>query len=71
MFPTLRFECTCFDPGWFFAGRGAFNGRPAFKFVDATDEVYELVYGRAPEKDDDEEPSQPPRTGASMAKHSV
>jgi Ferredoxin-like domain in Api92-like protein len=47
MFPTLRFECTCFDEGWFFAGRGAFNGEPVFEIVEPTDELYEAVYGVA------------------------
>ena len=53
MFPSLRFECTCFDPGWIFAGHGAFNGDPPFKLVEPTDELYEAVYGYKPEHQDD------------------
>lgn len=45
MFPALRFDCTCFDQGWGFAGRGAFNGEPAFEIVEATDEIYEAING--------------------------
>jgi hypothetical protein len=53
MFPTLRFECACYDEGGNFAGFGAFNGEPAFKICEATDELYELVYDEKPERDDD------------------
>jgi len=49
MFPTLQFECTCFDEGWCFAGRGA-----PFKIVEATDELYEAVYGVAASREDNE-----------------
>ncbi len=55
MFPTLRFECACYDECWNFAGFGAFNGEPAFKICEATDELYELVYGVKPERDEDAE----------------
>jgi hypothetical protein len=55
MFPTLRFECACYDEGGNFAGVGAFNGEPAFKIVEATDELYELVYGVKPEWNEDAE----------------
>jgi hypothetical protein len=57
MFPALCFECVCFDEGWNFAGVGMFNGSPPFKLVDATDDLFEAVYGSAPEYDD--EPSEP------------
>jgi len=55
MFPGLRFECTCFDEGWCFAGRGAFNGRPAFRFVEPTDELYEAVYGYKPSREEEDD----------------
>jgi hypothetical protein len=48
MFPTLRFDCVCFDEMWNFAGQGSFNGEPSFEFVDPTDELYEMVYGGKP-----------------------
>jgi len=54
IFPTLRFECTCFDEGWFFAGRGAFNGEPVFEIVEPTDELYEAVYGEAASQEQDD-----------------
>lgn len=55
-FPTLTFDCVCFDEGWNFAGIGAFGatGEP-FQIVKATDELYETVYGRKPEPDDEDE----------------
>ena len=53
MFPTLRFACACCDECGNFAGRGAFNGEPVFEIGEATDELYELVYGEKPEWDDD------------------
>jgi hypothetical protein len=55
MFPGLRFDCTCFDEGWCFAGRGAFNGEPAFEIVEPTDELYEIVYGVKPDVEGCEE----------------
>jgi hypothetical protein len=60
MFPMLRFECACFDEFGNFAGSGAFNGEPAFEIGEATDELYELVYGEKPERYDDtqDEPEQ-------------
>jgi hypothetical protein len=62
MFPTLRFECACYDECGNFAGFGAFNGEPAFEIGEATDELYELVYGEKPERYDDvqDEPEQTP-----------
>src|SRR5204863_420529 len=50
MFPTFRFDCTCFDENWCFAGRGAFNGQPAFEIVQATEELHAIVYGFTPEE---------------------
>ena len=54
MFPGLCFQCSCFDEGWCFAGRGAFNGEPAFQILEATDELYEIVYGYKPSWHDEE-----------------
>ena len=58
MFPTLRFECACYDELGNFAGSGAFNGEPPFEIGEATDELYELVYGEKSERDDDAESEQ-------------
>ena len=55
MFRGLRFECTCFNEGWCFAGRGAFNGQPAFRFVEPTDELYEAVYGYKPSREEEDD----------------
>jgi Api92-like protein with ferredoxin domain len=55
MFPGLRFECICFDEGWWFAGRGAFNGQPVFRFVEPTDELYEAVYGYKPRREEEDD----------------
>ena len=55
-YPTLRFDCICFDEGWNFAGQGVFAADAAtFTEVKATDELYEAVYGRKAPKDDDED----------------
>lgn len=55
-FPTLTFDCVCFDEGWNFAGEGIFSAAEiTFATGEATDELYERVYGRAPEKDEEEE----------------
>ena len=52
-FPNLTFRCSCFDEGGGFAGDGYFNprerGQWQFAMCDATDELFELVYGYAPE----------------------
>lgn len=56
-FPTLSFRCTCYDEGGNFAGHGFFNPQPdqaQFAICDATDELYERVYGRPPSVDDDD-----------------
>jgi hypothetical protein len=60
-FPDLQFECHTSDEGRNFAGSGWFNaheGQADFKLCDATDELYQIVYGRAPEnEEEDEEPA--------------
>ena len=48
-------HCACYDECGNFAGFGAFNGEPAFEIVEATDELYELVHGVKPERDEDAE----------------
>lgn len=53
-FPTLTFDVVCFDEGWNFAGVGAFGVVSTYAEVKATDELYERVYGRKPESDEDE-----------------
>lgn len=56
-FPLLEFECCCFDEGWNFAGDGCFNppdGSQQFKIVDATKELYEVVYGKPYVEEGDE-----------------
>ncbi|NTF23611.1 hypothetical protein G6L37_35140 [Agrobacterium rubi] len=57
-FPGLKFHCKTFDEGWNFAGIGFFNpgeGEPAWAKVEATDELYEAVYGELPERDEEDE----------------
>lgn len=54
-FPHLRFECICFDEGWNFAGHGFFNPSEddmPFHECEATNELYEAVYG-VPYTEDD------------------
>jgi hypothetical protein len=51
-FPHLTFRCSCFDEGGHFAGDGYFNPpprQPQFAIGEATDELFERVYGYAPE----------------------
>jgi hypothetical protein len=56
MFPSLRFDTVCFDEGWNFAGRGLWkDGCGEFQELDATDDLYEEVYGYPPEKDEDDQ----------------
>lgn len=62
-FPTLRFECSCYDECGNFAGEGFFNGVPGFAYCDDDDKagydrVYEKVYGCPPEYEVDEEPTE-------------
>lgn len=54
-FPSLDFECLTFDEGSNFAGRGHFGSSDGERFAicDTTDELYELVYGHAPERDEE------------------
>lgn len=57
-FPNLGIYCVSFDEGWGFACEGWFNppeGEAEYTDVDPTDEMYEKVYGAAPEKYDDED----------------
>jgi hypothetical protein len=64
-FPSLRIYVACFDEGWNFAGRGCFNPGPddqPFDTGEATDQIYEEVYGSPPERFDDEEPEVTPAT---------
>lgn len=47
-FPDLSFRCTCYDEGGNFAGDGFFNprqGEKDFAICDATDHLFERVYG--------------------------
>lgn len=58
--PELSFHCLTFDEGWNFAGEGWFNpaeGERPFSASkeQATDELYERVYGHPPKRDDDDE----------------
>jgi hypothetical protein len=50
-FPRLSIRCSCYDEGDSFAGDGYLNprpGQPEFALCEATDELYELVYGGEP-----------------------
>lgn len=55
-FPTLTFDLACFDEGWNFAGQGELGAvvQTPFEITKeaATDELYERVYGEAPEHED-------------------
>ncbi|MER9937434.1 hypothetical protein [Mesorhizobium sp. M0088] len=56
-YPTLQFECLSFDEGWNFAATGFFNptdGKPDWKICDATDALYEQVYGEKYVREPDE-----------------
>lgn len=56
MFPTLTFECDCYDEGGCFAGEGCFNPREGdspFQFINANDAIFERVYGYPPDKYDE------------------
>ena len=56
-FPALSFRCTCYDEGDNFAGDGFFNpqsDQAQFAICDATDELYERVYGHPPGVDEDD-----------------
>lgn len=53
MFPSITFDCKCFDEGWNFAGQGQFGNSVSEPFgtCEATDDLYEAVYGELPEID--------------------
>jgi hypothetical protein len=56
-YPSLSFDCVCFDEGFNFAGVGAFNptdGQTPFEIREATDELYEAVYGHPPDRVEDD-----------------
>ena len=55
--PSLVFDVTSFDEGWCFGAIGQFNGRSDFRAAKelATDELYEEVYGRKPDVDDEDD----------------
>lgn len=53
-FPKLKFVVNGFDEGWLFAVSGVIEeGINNIEDVEPTDEVYEKVYGEAPEKYDE------------------
>ncbi|PTR06393.1 MULTISPECIES: hypothetical protein [unclassified Novosphingobium] len=56
-FPTLTFDLATFDEGWNFAGEGQMGAVVAkpFEIGSATNELYERVYGHAPELEDEGE----------------
>lgn len=56
MYPALVFDLASFDEGWNFGAEGQINGRNNFRCDKslATNELYERVYGRKPESDEDE-----------------
>jgi hypothetical protein len=57
-FPNLGIYCASFDEGWGFACEGWFNppeGESEYSEFEATDELYEKVYGAPPERDEDED----------------
>jgi len=54
MYPNLTFHVSCFDEGWNFAGRGFFSSKETtFEAVEATNDMYEDVYGYAPDEEDE------------------
>lgn len=57
-FPALIIEVACFDEGWRFAGRGILaKGRCVISIGKATADLYEYVYGRTPEEDEEDDES--------------
>lgn len=54
--PALTFAIVSFDEGWNFGCDGEFNGRNDYRCEKdlATSELYERVYGHAPETEDDD-----------------
>lgn len=58
MFPGLVFDVATYDEGGNFAAVGEWGGKNDFRYVKATDEMYERVYGRRPGHDaEEDEPS--------------
>lgn len=59
MWPTLRFDVLAFDEGWCFGARGHLVAGDASAYDVrkelATDELYEAVYGRPVEKDEEDD----------------
>ena len=56
-FPFLQFHCLTFDEGWNFGGVGYYNppeGKHPWGKVEATDELYEQVYGEKYVRDEEE-----------------
>lgn len=53
-FAKLTFDCLTFDEGWNFAGKGQLGAVVADPFTigEATDELYEAVYGHAPDHEE-------------------
>lgn len=64
MHPTLVFAVVSYDEGSNFACTGEFNGKNDFATVDATDELYERVYGHPKERDDEADDTVPALTSA-------
>ena len=58
LYPELGFYCACYEEAGNFAGKGFFNPifeDPAFEYCDATDEIYEHVFGEPPETYDEDD----------------
>ena len=55
-YPGLTFDCVTFDEGWNFAGRGQIGADVVepFALCDASDELYQAVYGAPPQHEDEE-----------------
>lgn len=67
MFPLLTFDLATYDEGSNFAGTGLMGPGEAanpFTIGDATDEIYEEVFGHPPETYDDEDEDAPEATDA-------
>lgn len=54
MFPDVVFSVETYDEGGNFACVGSWGGANDFRYVDATDELYERVYGEKPERTGDD-----------------
>lgn len=66
LYPELTFDLASYDEGDNFACVGQFGGRNDFRHVDATDKMYERVYGKKPPQYDengDEIESSAPNAG--------